>query len=109
MAIQFGVVTAPGSYGYIQSFASTQTEEIGEARDANGDVAAYNQYNEQEEISFEYVYSGTAPAIGATLTITVEGASRKYIVTQRGLTESNTDYQRMSITAKRYIANTLPA
>jgi hypothetical protein len=109
MAVQFGVVTAPGSYGYIQSFTSTQTEEIGEARDANGDVAAYNQYNEQEEIQFEYVYSGTAPAIGATLTITVEGSSTKYIVTQRALTESNTDYKKMSVTAKRWMTNTLPA
>ncbi|GAF69385.1 unnamed protein product, partial [marine sediment metagenome] len=61
MAVQFGVATTPGSYGFIQNFTRNETSDLGEARDENGDVAAFNVYNERFECTFEYVFDGTAP------------------------------------------------
>lgn len=104
MAYQFGVATAPGSYGKIQSFTSSKSGERGYAPDENGDVAAANTYNEKEEVSFEYIFDGTAPVVGVTLTI----GAVKYTVLTVELTESNTDYKKMSVTAERFITNTIP-
>ncbi len=105
MAYQFGVASAPGSYGYIQNYSSNLASELGEARDENGDVAEINHYNETEEVSFEYVFDGTAPAVGDVLTIDTV----KFSVLTVNMVESNTDYKRMTVTAKRYLTNTVPA
>jgi hypothetical protein len=104
MAVQFGVTTAPGSYGYIQGCTKRQSEEIGEARDADGDVAAVTEYNETEDIEFEYVLDGTPAPIGTPLTI----GSNKFYITSLELVESNTGYKTYKGTGKRYIANSLP-
>lgn len=110
MAVQFGVASAPGSYGYIQNFTENAASEIGEARDENGDVAAFNHYNETVEATFEYVFDGTAPEVGDTLTITcpMSGAKNFTILTV-AMAETNTDYQRMTVTARHYVPNSLPS
>jgi hypothetical protein len=105
MAVQFGVVSAAGSFGYIQNFSSNLSADRAYALDENGDTKAAQTHNKKEEISFEYVFSGTAPAVGDTLTI----STVKYTVLTVNMTESNTDFKRMSVTAERFTANTVPA
>ena len=106
MAVQFGVVTTPGSYGYIQNFSVNKTTEVGEARDENGDVAAYNCYNEKKECSFEYVFDGTAPSAGDTLQA---DDTNYFVLTSVTLTEDNQGYKTLSCQGTHYITNTLPA
>jgi hypothetical protein len=105
MAYVFGVATAPGSYGKIQNYSAKSAVEIGEYRDENGHVAGYTAYNKTQECSFEYVFDGTEPTVGTVLTV----GSDKFVVTSCDLTESNTDYKRMSCTGRRWINNTIPA
>ena len=107
MAYQFGVLTDGLTYGLIQNFTTTQSNEMGEARDENGDVAAFNPYNETEEFTAEWV-SDTAvssPAVSANITI----GGETYTLTSVVETESNTEYKRLSLTGMRWITNSLPA
>ena len=112
MAVAFGVATTvtaldgTTTWGYLQGVTITSAAEEAEARDADGDVAANEQYNETDELSAELVYSttGTAPAMGAT----IKANSVNWKVTGITYTETNTDYKKCSITAKRWVANTLP-
>lgn len=105
MAYAFGVATAPGSYGKIQNYSDKKASEVGEYRDENGDVAGINHYNETQECSFEYVFDGTAPTVGSVLTI----GSANFSILTVDLTESNTDYKRMQVTAKKWITNAIPS
>jgi hypothetical protein len=112
MAASFGItstVTAADgttSWGFLQNVTITKNTETAEARDADGDVAAFDNYNGTEDLSAEFVYSttGTAPAIGDK----IKADSVNWNLTGITLTETNTDYKKCSITAKRYVANTLP-
>ena len=105
MAFVFGVATAPGSYGKIQGYTSTSSAEMGTYQDENGDVAGETPFNEKEEIDFEYVFDGTAPTEGASITI----GGNIFTVDTVSQVESNTDYKRMSVTAHRYKTNTIPS
>jgi len=109
MAVQFGVATAPGSYGKIQNFTANGTAQIATYADENGDTAGYQEYDEQEEVSFQYVFDGTAPTPGTTITFTYDGGSKKYVVESVSLVESNTDFRRMDVTARRWTTNTIPS
>lgn len=112
MAVSFGVVTTltavdgTTNWGYLQGITITSSAEEAEARDADGDVAANMQYNPTDEMSAELVYSttGTAPSMGSI----VKANSVNWKVTGITYTESNTDYKKCSITAKRWVTNTLP-
>ena len=106
MAVQFGVATTPGSYGFIQSFNRTENAEIGEARDENGDVAAYNSFNEKIECSFEYVFDGTAPIVGATIQA---DDTLYYVLTSVSMTEENQGYKTLSCQGTHYVTNVLPS
>ena len=103
----FGVTTSAGAYGLAQNFQTTRTNEIGEARDANGDVYAVNSYNEIEEFTAEFVFDtdSTLPTIGSNVTID----SNVYMITSVSETESNTEYKRASFAGRRWIANTVPS
>jgi len=106
MAYTFGVATDGSTQGLIQNFTTTQSVEIGEARDANGDVYAFNPYNETEEFSAEWVLESTysVPTVGTNITI----GSNTYVLTSVVETESNTEYTRLSLTGNRYITNAIP-
>jgi len=106
MAAVFGVVTTPGNFGWIQNFSRTDTSDLGEARDENGDVAAYNVYNERFECTFEYVFDGTAPTVGATIQA---DDSNYFLITSITETEDNQDYKKMSCSGTHWQTNTLPA
>ncbi len=112
MPASFGVTTtvtaADGttSWGFLQSVSITENTETAEAHDANGDVAAFDNFNPTSDLSAEFVYSttGTAPAVGNV----IKADSVNWNVTSVGMSETNTDYKKCSITAKRYVTNTLP-
>lgn len=106
MAVQFGVATTPGSYGYIQNFTRTESSDLGEARDENGDVAAYNVYNERFECSAEYVFDGTAPTVGATIQA---DDTNYFLITGVTETEDNQDYKKLSFTGQHWQTNSLPS
>ena len=105
MAVQFGVATAPGSYGYIQNYTKTDSADRAYAQDENGDTAAANTYNEKVEVKFEYIFDGTAPSVGDTLTIDTV----KYTVLSVEMVESNTEYKKMNVTAEMFSTNTVPS
>ena len=112
MAASFGIATTvtasdgTTSWGFLQNVTITKNTETAEARDADGDVASYDNYNLTEDLSAEFVFttSGTAPAIGNK----IKADSVNWNLTGITLTESNTDYKKCSLTAKRYVTNTLP-
>ena len=112
MAASWGVATtvtaADGTttWGYLQGVTIAYSAEEGEARDSDGDVVANEQYNETAELSAELVYSttGTAPAQGNV----IKADSVNWKITGITYTESNTDYKKCSITAKRWVTNNLP-
>ena len=112
MAVSFGITStvkaADGttSWGFLQNVTITNNTETAEARDADGDVAAFDNYNPTSDLSAEFVYSttGTAPAIGDV----IKADSVNWNVTGVTFTEANTDYKKCSLTAKRYVTNTLP-
>ena len=106
--VQFGVVTAPGSYGFIQNYSETNNTEVGEARDENGDVAAIHTYNEKKECSFEYVFDtdSTAPEAGDTLTA---NGSDKFLITEVVKSEENQGFKKITVQGTHYIPNSLPS
>jgi hypothetical protein len=111
MAVQFGIVSSTTTYGFATSVERTQSVEEATYADADGDVKGYAAYNENEEITIEATYESTTPppTIGSEVTLTIGGVSSKYFVTGIKDTETNDDYRKVSITAKRWITNTIPA
>jgi len=107
MAYNFGVGTTATSQGLVQNFATTQSNEIGEARDPNGDVYAVTSYNETEEFTAEWVLESTytVPNVGDVITI----GGNNYMLTSIVETESNTEYKRLSLTGNRWITNSVPS
>jgi len=107
MALTFGVSSGSGLTGPEQSFTTSTEADIDYGLDENGDTVAYNSRNESEMVEFE-VLLDNADALDATGgTIAVGGST--YIVESSEKSESNTDYQRGSISARRFITNTVPA
>ena len=107
MAASFGVVTTIGTtVGYIQNLTITESTETAEARDEDGGVAAFENYNETAEFSADFVYTttGTAPSAGDTMTV----AGAAYNVTSVVFTETNTDYKKCTVSGRRYVTNSLP-
>jgi hypothetical protein len=98
------------TYGLLQEFTETETGDIDEALDADGDVADYNARNGRAECRMRVlVDSGaTAPTFGASLEITGATNAGDYIVSNVESTETNTGFKELAITAVRWIANSLP-
>ena len=105
MAIQFGVASVGGTFGYIQNFTKTDSADRAYAQDENGDTAAANTYNEKVEVKFEYIFDGTAPTVGSTITINTV----KYTVISVEMVESNTEYKKLNVTAEMFSTNTVPS
>ena len=104
---QHGVSTTTGAYGLIQNLSLNSTADEAVAQDADGDVAAQTIYNEKVEASGEWVVDtdATLPSVGDS--ISIGGDAFKLLSLNE--TESNTEYRRVSITAVRYVPNTIPA
>jgi len=111
MAVQFGIVNSPTTYGYATSVERSRSVDEATFADADGDVKGMKLFNATEEITIEATYesASAAPTIGTTITLTMDSASTKYGVTGIKINETNDDFRKVTITAKRYIANTIPA
>jgi aspartyl-tRNA synthetase len=109
---QFGVGATFGTgYGLVQNFTVTNTGVVNEAKDENGNCKAQTDNQEVLEATADFVYDTTksAPAIGATVTVTRDLVAIKYRVMSVTKTESNSDYTKISVVLKRWIHNSLPA
>ncbi len=105
MPLTFGV-TSTGGYGVLQSVNKTSTAEIAEARDQVGKVTNQKAYSKTNEATAEGVFDGdTLADAGAELTVgDVIG-----LITNVSKSESNTDFQRVSVTVQKKDAATLSA
>jgi len=103
--------------GLKQGLTYSETVTTEEARDENGDVAAYQDYDRQADVTMDVVYdcsaSASVPNAGATLTLTggtgMAPFAGKYACRGVDITESNTAYKRLSLRMHRYWHNSLPA
>ena len=111
MAVQFGVVNQGTVYGFATNVERTRSVDEATYADADGDVLGHKTFNPSEELTIEATYESTAlpPTIGTTVTLTMDSVSTKYNVTGIKDTETNDDFRKVSITAKRFITNTIPA
>ncbi len=113
MAVQFGVASTllNTTYGVVRNVKLTRTAEVATYADADGDVAGHTTYDEAETISMEFTYdsSSTPPTVGTTITLSVNSANTKYVVTQVEDVASGTEYRTVAIEGKRWITNTIPA
>jgi len=96
-----------GTFGFLQDYTASYSSDEATAQNAVGDVAAQTIFNEVTEISATYVFDSdkTAPVPGDT--ISIGGAN--YTVMTSELTETNTEYSKLTFTAKRYTAVGIPA
>lgn len=105
-----GVAQLGNTYGVISNLEQSYSCEEATYTDADGDVAGVTTFNESEELSATFTWNGTAnPVIGATVTLTVNGAPTKYIVSSLKNVETANEYRTCEVGFKRWIANTIPA
>jgi len=112
MAYQHGIVTTESlALGLLQSLEVVSGADKAEARDADGDVAAYTHYNKTYKVSFEVVFdtAKSVPAPGTSVTLAAGKITGIFSVDSATITETNTEYARASIEATRYVTNSLPA
>ena len=93
----FGVTTS-GSWGIFQSVSHNDSGELAEARGADGKIVEMQTYSVSNEKQFEVLLDSTValPKIGEVLTVD----TWKGIITSVALSESNTEYQKLSVTAQ---------
>lgn len=105
MSLSFGV-TSTGGYGVLQSATKTSTAEIADARNAEGKVTDQKAYSKTNEVSAEALFNGeTLAEAGAELTV----GGLAGLITNISKSESNTDFQRVSVTVQKKDAATLSA
>jgi len=105
MALSFGV-TSTGGYGVLQSVNTTSSAEISDARNEVGKVTDQHAYSKTNEVSAEALFNGEALAeAGAELTV----GGLAGLITNISKSESNTDFQRVSVTIQKKDAATLSA
>ena len=105
MAKSFGV-TSTGGYGILQSLSESSAAEKAEVRGADGKVTDEIAYSRTDQATAEFVCdSGTAEnafAAGTSLTIGALTA----LIASVNVDESNTDFQRGSVTIEKKDAAT---
>jgi hypothetical protein len=102
---QFGVVSALGtSMGLVQSVTKNVTSSEALAIDEVGEVADATYYRTVIDASIECVYDtgATLPDINDDITI----GSDTYQVTGVTQNETNSDYMKVTITGKHFVAIT---
>jgi hypothetical protein len=77
----------------------TSSAEIAEARNEYGQVTDAKAFSQSEEVSFEGVVDGDVSSVKAGNVL--EHKSKDYIITSFTHTTTNTDFQKISGTAKR--------
>lgn len=108
------VTTIGGSAGLLQNVQFTEATDTEEAQDENGEVAAFEDFNEQADATMEVVWdtTQTLPDVGST--VVVAGALKtawngNWALRRLIHTENNRAYVRTTYEAHRYLANSLPA
>ena len=91
--------------GVVQSCGVNTSQENAEARDEQGKVIELRSYSQSDELSIEaLITSGkTPPKAGEKVTISAEkgNLAGDYLCTSSNVTQSNTDYQKVSITLQK--------
>lgn len=105
MAKTFGV-TGGGAYGVLQSVSESSTAEKAEARDKDGKVTDEIAYSRTSQATAEFVCdTATAEnpfAAGTSITIGTLTA----LITSVNVDQSNTDFERGSVTIEKKDAAT---
>lgn len=111
-----GVVSYMGAnettFGLLQSFNVSLGGDASEAKDKDGNVKDIEYFNSTIEVTMTVILESTAsiPARGDVIAVTHRNTawSGNYIVESVSLNESNTDRPELTITAKRYLNNSIP-
>lgn len=109
---QHGIITTEsGSYGLYTDVTADYSEELAEARDADGDVAALTGFNETIDVKVSCIFdtSKSLPTIGSSVTLAAGKVTGAFRVTHFSISEKNTDYTTFTLDLKRWVANSLPA
>ena len=107
MTLTFGVSSTTGLTGPEQSFSTATEADIDYALDQNGDTVAYNSRNESAVVNYEVLLDSTDTLTATGSTESIGGSN--YIVESSEKAESNTEFIRGSITARRFVTNTVPS
>lgn len=102
----FGV-TATGTGLMCTNFNTNPDSDEATAKDENGVTKAVEFYDDREEISFDgYLKTGyTIPKKGDPITL----SGNKYVIRRVNHTQTNTDFQKVSITCIRWISGGIPS
>ena len=102
VTLLWGAPDLRDAIGVVQSCGVNTSQENAEARDEQGKVIELRSYSQSDELSIEaLITSGkTPPKAGEKVTISAEkgNLAGDYLCTSSNVTQSNTDYQKVSIT-----------
>lgn len=109
MSYTFGTAIVAGKTGWlVQSFTKNKTAQEALALNNVGEPADVTYYQKVTEFSLDVIVpadESSFPEIGDVFTY----ENVKYFVSGVTITASNTDYERYSLSAKRFITTNLPA
>ena len=105
VTLLWGAPDLRDAIGVVQSCGVNTSQENAEARDEQGKVIELRSYSQSDELSIEaLITSGkTPPKAGEKVTISAEKGNLAggYLCTSSNVTQSNTDYQKVSITLQK--------
>ena len=105
VTLLWGAPDLRDAIGVVQSCGVNTSQENAEARDEQGKVIELRSYSQSDELSIEaLITSGkTPPKAGEKVTISAEkgNLAGDYLCTGSNVTQSNTDYQKVSITLQK--------
>ena len=114
VTLLWGAPDLRDAIGVVQSCGVNTSQENAEARDEQGKVIELRSYSQSDELSIEaLITSGkTPPKAGEKVTISAEkgnlagdylctSSAGDYLCTSSNVTQSNTDYQKVSITLQK--------
>lgn len=105
VTLLWGAPDLRDAIGVVQSCGVNTSQENAEARDEQGKVIELRSYSQSDELSIEaLITSGkTPPKAGEKVTISAEKGdlAGDYLCTSSNVTQSNTDYQKVSITLQK--------
>ena len=105
VTLLWGAPDLRDAIGVVQSCGVNTSQENAEARDEQGKVIELRSFSQSDELSIEaLITSGkTPPKAGEKVTISAEkgNLAGDYLCTSSNVTQSNTDYQKVSITLQK--------
>ena len=105
VTLLWGAPDMRDAIGVVQSCGVNTSQENAEARDEQGKVIELRSYSQSDELSIEaLITSGkTPPKAGEKVTISAGkgNLAGDYLCTSSNVTQSNTDYQKVSITLQK--------